>query len=335
MHARSSTTMCGLRAATSQRVHVWMGGRVFACLMAGMGTAHAQQWYTGSLVSPSGVMSRPGALNVEPYYSYSQPLGTFDTQGAAGPARHPMQRMFANSTLWKYGITKDFSVQMHTVIDYGWKNGTDHSHGPKFGDFPVDLIYCFVRPDPVRYIPAFNLFAGMIFPTGDYSHLGHAQDGIGTGAYVFRVALTEQSTYTLPGNHALRLRMWNWFRRAVSSAALHDVTSYGTTQGFRGRGRPGMSGEAGFSLEYGITRKWVLATDVAYDWANGSYIHGRNAGGQVVNRVGSASGDWQVAPAVEYNWNARWGVIAGSSFYYAGHNKSIQVSPQLAINAIF
>ncbi|NHN91895.1 hypothetical protein GVI59_07965 [Acetobacter sicerae] len=312
-------------------------GKAFAILMTWMGTsswAHADQWYTGSLVSPSGT-TRAGVLNVEPYYSYNQPLGSFDSRGGTRPAAHPMQRTFSNSTLWKYGILPDFSVQVHTIVNYGWKHDSGHSHGPKTGDVPVDLIYRLVRPDPKRYIPAFNLFVGMIFPTGDYKKLGDAQDGIGSGAYVFRFAITEQSTYTLPGNHELRLRVWNWFRRAVTSATLVDTTTYGTAHGFRGRGQPGMSGETGFSLEYAVSQKWVLAMDLARDWSNGSRVHGHDASGAYVKKISSAGTDWQIAPAFEYNWNSRWGIIAGSAFYFAGHNKSIQVSPQFAINAMF
>ena len=296
--------------------------------------AYAGQWYTGSLVSPSGT-TREGVFNVEPYSSYSQPLGRFGPHGRTLPAAHPVQRMFSNSTLWKYGVSQDFSIQVHTIVDYGWKHKDGHSHGPKTGDIPVDLLYRLVRPDPEHYIPAFNLIVGMIFPTGDYTRLGNAQDGVGSGAYVFRFALTEQSTYTLPGNHELRLRVWNWFRRAVTSAKLVDMTSYGTTEGFRGYGKPGMSGQTGFSLEYGLNQKWVLAMDLARDWSNGSTLHGHDNNGAYVYKVGTSATDWQIAPAVEYNWSRRWGVIIGSAFYFSGHNKNIQVSPQFAVNAMF
>lgn len=296
--------------------------------------AYADQWYTGSLVSPSGTTTS-GILNIEPYFSYSQPVGAFDAHNRSGPEKHPYQRSFANSTLIKYGITPDFSIQFHTVVQYGWKHNDGHSHGPKAGDMPLDLIYRILRPDPKRYIPALNVFVGMIFPTGDYKKLGDTQGGIGTGAYVFRFALTEQSTYTLPGHHQLRLRMWNWFRRAVTSAQLQDVTSYGTAMGFRGKGQPGMSGQTGFSLEYGINQSWVVAMDLARDWANGTRLRGHNADGQYIHTIGKASGDWQIAPAMEYNWNPRWGIIVGSSFYFAGHNKSIQITPQFAINSMF
>lgn len=303
-------------------------------LLADVSEARAGQWYTGSLVSPSGAKNHAGDIGVEPYFSYSQPIGYFASNGTSHP-QHPRQQTFSNSTMWKYGILDDLSIQAHTVVSYGWKHGGGHAHGPKFGDFPVDLIYRFLHANPKRYIPDLNLFAGVVFPTGDYKHLGSSQDGFGTGSYVFRVAITEQSTYTLPGNHELRLRVWNWFRRSLTSARLQDVTSYGTTTGFVGRGHPGMSGQTGFSLEYALNQKWVLAMDLARDWSNGSRLKGRYLSGATVNRISSASSDWQIAPAIEYNWNARWGVIVGSSIYYAGHDTGVKISPQFAINAVF
>ncbi|QHI96441.1 hypothetical protein GT348_07745 [Aristophania vespae] len=296
--------------------------------------AKAGQWYTGSLVSPSGTTGE-GVLNVEPYYSYSQPMGAFGPHGGTGPAKHPLQRSLSNSTLWKYGITPDLSIQFHTMVNYRWKHAAGHAHGPKAADMPLGLIYRFVRPDPERYIPALSIIASMAFPTGDYSNLGHEQDGVGTGTYIFRLGFVSQSTYTLPGQHELRVRVWNWFRRSVSSARLKNMTSYGTDYGFYGRGHPGMSGQTGISLEYGLNQKWVLATDLAHDWANGSHIKGYDSRGHYVNKISSASSDWQIAPAIEYNWNPRWGIIVGSAFYFAGHNSNIQVTPQFAVNSMF
>lgn len=301
-----------------------------------MGTARAAdgQWYTGSLVSPSGAEAHAGLIGIEPYYSYTQPIGRFASDGTSHP-QHPRQQTFSNSTMWKYGITDHISIQAHTVVNYGWERGQGHSSGPKFGDFPVDMVWRFVDPNPKKYIPAFNLFAGVYFPTGDYNKLQHKQDSSGTGAYVFRMAITEQSTYVINGGHTLRLRTWGWFRHALASTHLEDVTSYGTGNGFHGRGRPGMSGQTGFSLEYGLNHSWVLAMDLARDWANGSRIWGTNATGKHVDRIASSSGDWQIAPAVEYSWSPRFGVIVGSAIYYAGHNTGVKVSPQFAVNMIY
>ena len=292
------------------------------------------QWYTGSLVSPSGAMTQKGILAWEPYMTYSQPVGYLNSNGSFGP-QHPRQKAVTNFTLYKYSLTDSISLQATPAISYRWERGHGTSSGLKFADLPIDLMWRYLDADPKRYIPALSIFAGMAFPTGDYNKLGRAQDGVGAGAYTFRLALTEQSTYTLPGQHELRLRMWSTLRRAVTTAHLHDTTSYGTTAGFRGRAQPGMYGQSGFSLEFGINQKWVLALDLARDWSNGAHIHGTNAVGQKINTISSSSGDWQIAPALEYNWSPRFGVIAGVSTYFAGHNTGFDISPQIAFNSVF
>jgi hypothetical protein len=298
--------------------------------------AMAEQWYTGSLVSPSGPLSKKGMFLLEPYMYYAVPSGMIGPHNDAVPMSSPRQQSVTNLTIYRYAVTDTFSIQTEPTIAYRWKHGDNTSSGLKLGDVPVDLMWRYLTADPARYIPTLNLITGVSFPTGDYSSLGRAQDGVGSGVYTYRVALTEQSTYTLPNNHELRLRVWATFRRALTTAHLHDVTSYGTTQGFQGRAQPGMYGGAGFSLEYGLTQRWVLALDVARDWSNGTKLRGTyTSTQQTISQTGAPSGDWQIAPAVEYNWSPHYGIIAGVSVYYAGHNTERVVSPQFAFNALY
>ena len=233
-----------------------LSSAVFSC------SAHAQQWYTGSLLSPAPAKDRAGQGTIEPYFTYSLPVGYFDATGTSHP-QHPRQQQFSNSTLWKYGITDALSIQAHTVVSYSWKKDSGHSGGPKFGDLPIDMIWRFVNGNPKRYIPTFNLFAGVVFPTGDYSNLSNSQDGVGNGTYVFRTALLSQSAYRLPGNHPLRLRTWAWWRRSLNSADISGISSYSTQAGFHRRARPGLRVPAGFSPYYGATHPWVFVLDVS------------------------------------------------------------------------
>lgn len=293
-----------------------------------------EQWYTGSLISPSGPQFKAGVLGIEPYLTYNQAVDYLGANGASAPMDGG-QRTVSNSTMVKYGLTDHISIQIFPAISYGWKKHDGNTSGLKFGDMPVDFLWRFLDPDPKRYIPVMSLFVGMLMPTGDYSQLGRSQDGVGNGAYVFRTALVEQSTYELAHDYTLRLRMWGTFRRAVSSAQLVDMTSYGTTKGFVGRGRPGMNGQTGFSLEFGFNQRLVLAVDMVRDWSNGSRVWGSYRDGRRIDRVGASSGDWMVAPALEYSWSPRFGVIAGASTFFAGHNTNLTVAPQIAVNMMF
>lgn len=293
------------------------------------------QWYTGSLVSPSGAMTQKGILAIEPYVTYNQPVGYIDSNGNIGPL-HPRTKNITNFTMIKYSITDNVSVQTLPTFSYRWGgHGNQTSSGVKFSDLPVDVMWRYLDANPDRFIPALSAFVGMAFPTGDYQRIDRTQDGVGSGTYTLRLALTEQSTYTLPGNHALRLRMWATLRKPLNKAQLHGMSSYGTEPGFRGNARAGLFGSAGFSLEYGINQKWVLAMDIARDWSNGSRVRGVMKDGSIIDNMGSPSGDWLAAPAVEFSWSPNFGVICGSSVYFAGHNTSLVVSPQCALNTVF
>jgi hypothetical protein len=42
-----------------------------------------------------------------------------------------------------------------------------------------------------------------------------------------------------------------------------------------------------------------------------------------------------LAPAIEYNWTSRVGVIVGARWFVAGHNTSASVTPVAAISMVF
>lgn len=300
----------------------------------GLPSHHYEQWYTGSLVSPSGAQPKAGILGIEPYMTYTEPAGFFRADGVRLPLP-AHQRTVTSSTMFKYGVTDRLSLQTFPAMSYGWKDHGPTSSGIKFNDLPLDAILTVVKPHPEHYVPTVAVFAGVLAPTGDYSHLGRATDGVGGGAWVFRTAIVQQSTFIFPNGHNFRVRAWGNFRRAISSARLVDITSYGTERGFRGWGRPGINGQAGFSLEYGLSQRWVIAMDFARDWANGARVRGVDGNGRTVNSKGASSSDWQVAPAMEFSWSPRFGIVAGCAIYVAGHNTNMNVAPQFAVNTVF
>ncbi|WP_242403634.1 hypothetical protein [Asaia platycodi] len=129
-----------------------------------------EQWYTGSLISPSGPQFKAGVLGIEPYLTYNQAVDYLGANGASAPMDGG-QRTVSNSTMVKYGLTDHISIQIFPAISYGWKKHDGNTSGLKFGDMPVDFLWRFLDPDPKRYIPVMSLFVGMLMPTGDYSNL--------------------------------------------------------------------------------------------------------------------------------------------------------------------
>jgi hypothetical protein len=112
------------------------------------------------------------------------------------------------------------------------------------------------------------------------------------------------------------------------------LSVYDTPAGFHGKADPGLKATFGISPEFALTQQWVLAADIFTSYTGGTNVSGFGGTG-FVNLNEASSNAWAVAPAIEYNWSPRYGVIAGVVFSFAGHNTSSYVEPQIAVNIVF
>jgi len=177
-------------------------------------------------------------------------------------------------------------------------------------------------------------------PTGRYDQLSRASDGVGAGAYTTSVNLYLQDYFWMPNGRILRARLDLTYGFS-SSVSVHDQSVYGTTSGFSGRAYPGDSYMADAAAEYSLTRSWVLAFDVVYQHNDSTRLTGTmpaappaNAASPIEQESGSS---WSLgfAPAIEYNWSSRMGVLLGVRIIEIGRNTSATITPAIAINMVF
>lgn len=292
----------------------------------------SDQRYTGSLLSPSGAVTKAGTLAIEPYFQSTISRGAYLSDGSVKNNKHRTDS--ADSfMLIKYGITNNLSLQVTPQVNYYW-NGKTTSSSVHFSDLPVDLQYRWIDQVDSRMQPSLSTFLGMSFPTGDYDQLGRSLDGTGSGQYTLRFGLQSQAAYEI-FHHALRFRWWGVGRKPLASRNIQGISNFGTGKDYEGNVRSGLFGNYGFSAEYGITKAWVLAFDFQYDWAKGTRIKGSYPNSRYMRNVTGASHDIQLAPAVEYNFTPNMGVIAGAAVTVDGHNTNDFVQPQFAVNIVF
>ncbi|WP_240758968.1 hypothetical protein [Lichenicoccus roseus] len=292
-----------------------------------------EQWYTGSLFSPSGAEAEAGEMAIEPYLEGVDEVGRYDSHGHVQTI--DPQNSLSQSTLLKYGLTNRLSI--YSLPDFAWGFGKDGAtSGIKAGDLPIELQYRVLDADKPRFIPAVTGFLGVGIPTGDYDRLSRTQDGVGSGAWLLRFGFVAQSEVKPEPRYPLRIRLWAVGRQPFATVPVSGTSVYDTPAGFAGRARVGFSGNAGTSLELGLTQRWVLALDIYRVWADGTDIRGRVADGAVpyVSSEG-ASGTWNVGPAAEYNWSATQGAILGVIVPFDGHNTTRSITPDLAVNMVF
>lgn len=88
-------------------------------------------------------------------------------------------------------------------------------------------------------------------------------------------------------------------------------------------------------MEYSITLNWVAAIDLNYIHINKSTFRGKlgTIAPGVPAMVGfKASEQFSLAPALEYNWSEKIGVIAGVWFTVLGRNQFDFTSGVAAFN---
>ena len=158
---------------------------------------------------------------------------------------------------------------------------------------------------------------------------------MGSGAYTIKVGLLAQSLFDTWEHHPMRLRFYGSAFETPATVPVDGPSVYGTSQGFHGHASPRLAWQIGLGAEYGLTQRWVLALDVVQNTAHGFRLTGATpADGSVVTST-PRTASTGVATAVEYNFSAAIGVIAGVEFSVGGRNGASYVAPQIAVSMSF
>ena len=269
----------------------------------------------------------PGHILIEPNLIDAIPQGHIDNDGQRHPAPHANQ--FGSLCFLLYGLTNNEGVGLIPRIGFNDVSVGRDSSNVGVGDLSVQAQYGLTKFQEGSWIPTTAFVVQETVPTGKYDRLGdRPADGLGLGTYSTNVALYSQYFFWMPNGRSLRTRL-DVSYQISGSAGVRDVSVYGTEEGFRGRARPGNETVVDAAGEYSMTRHWVLAMDVAYEHDGSTHVHGM---GSDFNTGPSRT--WSLAPAIEYNFNSRVGIIAGAKLTVAGRNATALVIPVAAVNIV-
>lgn len=214
-----------------------------------------------------------------------------------------------------------------------------HSNGFGATDTSVTAQYMLLAPGRDGRDPAVSVNYSHRFPTGKYDQLDeNPLNATGNGASVDTLSLLIQQYIWLANGRPLRWRAVASYSLPPARVNVNGLSAYGTPQDFRGYARLGSSLGISTSIEYSFNPQWVFALDLAFNRASASQVKG------VQGLIGtSASFEsrspsrsvYSLAPAVEYNFNDRIGIVGGVQFSFAGRNNDAFVAPQVAINMVF
>lgn len=293
-----------------------------------------EAWWTGPLLAANASTLPQGHLLVEPYLYDALPYAHFDSHGIARDVSHAND--FGSQSYVNYGLVEGFTVGLIPRFGYDQPRNGGSSSGIGVGDLSVQAQYRLTQFQEGHWLPTISVNLMETLPTGEYDRLDRPSDGFGAGAYTTTLSLYSQSYFWLSNGRILRAR----FNLAYSTSGrvnIEDASVYGTAAGFHGHAAPGDSAVADLAFEYSATRHWVLALDLWYERDGTTTVFGSNlpTGSELPLAFQSSSGVGRlvyVAPAVEYNWTSRVGVIFGFRLAAAGWNESATITPVMAIN---
>ena len=315
-----------------------------AWLLLGASTAAAAEqsradaWWTGPMLAPNAASLPQGHVLIEPYLFDIVTTGHLDENGNKHAAAH--EHDLGSLSYVLYGVTDDVTAGFIPRFFYNEPAGAANSSGVEFGDLTLQLGYGLTHYRDGGHTPDISLVLQETLPTGRYDQLSRASDGVGAGAYTTSVNLYLQDYFWMPNGRILRARL-DFTYGFSSSVSVHDQSVYGTTSGFSGRAYPGDSFLVDAAAEYSLTRSWVLAFDVVYQHNDSTRLTGTmpaappaSAASQVEQESGSS---WSLgfAPAIEYNWSSRMGVLLGVRIIEIGRNTTATITPAIAINMVF
>ena len=290
-------------------------------------------WWTGPILAAGANTLPQGHTLIEPYVFNSISQGRYDHSGKRQDT--PRRHSHGSLTYVLYGLVDDFTVGIIPRFGYNdVSNGLDSS-GLGMGDFTIQGTYRLMQFREGSRTPTMSIVLQETLPTGKYDKLGaRPADGIGSGAYTTTLSLNSQYFLWMPNGRIVRTRL-NLSFSMSDIVTVEDVSVYGTSKGFRGYAKPGRSVVVDSAWEYSLTRSWVLALDVVYQHDTTTRLKGFDSPSSRVQSDFGSSEVFTLAPAVEFNWSSRMGVIVGSILTVAGRNASAAVTPVMAVNMVF
>lgn len=291
-------------------------------------------WFTGPILAASGRTVPLGNVNLEVYGFYTDTFGQFDNRWKKQEIAHDIYTTQLNPIL-TYGLADNMDVQLNLPYAENRTAGIKNRH---LGDVAITLGIQVLRQDQNQFNDL-RMSIQQIFPTGRFEDLNptnEGTDGTGGGSYQTAIGLNFQKLF-LFGNHHYRQRFTlNYV--VAQPVRIHGVSVYSDSHLTRGTIKPGNLTGIDLAGELEITRHWVGVMEAFYFYRTHLTFEGFPGFDDDGNLLDLSQGRVSaitIAPAIEYNFTANYGLIAGVWLPLRGKNFNDFVSTVVAFNAVW
>ena len=313
---------------------------LFLCTLAFSAALHADTpkkqkepfpWLTGPLLTPSAHTIPNHHYNIEPYEFVTVNDGLYNAHWNS----HSTPNFYNLSTQIPIQIGLPANFDFFFTPGWSWNHAQGASHWD-LNDMNFGFDYQLLMDKKGSWWPAIKLQVRGNLPFGKYQNLSPKSKGTdagGTGSWLPGVALSFSHLYWW-GGHVFFAPRFNLQYVLPTPVHVKNYNVYGGGHHTHGTAYPGQSLSALFGFELAVTQRWAFAGDISYLHINKTRFKGRKGATRgIPNKVGLPSNEtFSLAPAIEYNWSAYYGVIAGAWFTVAGRNTLDFTSGVIAIN---
>jgi hypothetical protein len=288
-------------------------------------------WYAGPIVAGSPTMMPPGEMNLQPYVYAIDNYASYNSENESVHKSHPLWQ-FQLQPVIQTGITTWMDIATAPTFTSNLRDGQSYT-----GVTDIPLILGFKILKQGVWVPGIKVSVAETFPIGKYQHLSVKKEGTdstGGGSWVTSFSFRIGKVLFWWTRHPMNTRLYLSYS-IPSTVHVRSLNSYGGGYGTRGKVRPGNSFTADLGLEWSLTQRWVLATDVIYTVSARTKFNGYAgidpATGDLASVGGPSSYSFQLAPALEYNWNDSLAAIGGIWFTPYGRNSGNFINYVLSV----
>jgi len=293
-------------------------------------------WLTGPLIAPAARVVPVGHYNVQPYIYVTDYSGQYNADWDAIDFNHSFWNAQLQIPL-QIGCTEWMTFVLNPILNWNYCN---HKGAWRLGDLPFGFDFQLYYSPQDSAVPNVKLSLRENIPTGKYRNLNpnpfpkYLADGGGVGTWATNVGLVFGNLYHIASVYYFDYRL---LLNYTYSAPVHikGFNYYGGGFGTNGRYFSGPSFQADLGLEFTLSQTWAVALDAIWTWSGKSSFTG-TPGTTFEQRAPAIAGpsgvQYSLAPAIEYNPNANFGIVAGAWFTPAGKNSLEFVSSIIAFN---
>lgn len=308
----------------------------------------ADPWFTGPLLALPGQTVPRGHINASLGIPVSVSNETYNREWQMNA--YPAFKSTQIAPEFIYGLADHFDVQYDAIYFINENSQRSYEH---VGDTSIMLGYQALTQTPNNATPDLRITLQEIFPSGVYDQLAPLNNGTditGAGSYQTALGLNFQYLTAFDDIHYLNSHVSFTYSHAAT-VLLNGLSAYGGTELTNGLIAPGDSIGIDLAGEFTLTQHWAAVLEGNFIYQQASRFRGvadeetTRTPRLIINnpRLSSLTGGSVIgkgnldqitlAPGIEYNFSANYGVVAGAWFTIAGKNTPSFVAPMILLNA--